>query len=88
MELSSDLADTQVEKLASLTEGIEFDSVDQYKEKVQILKESYFNGKTESKSNEVLNESVSTSAPMVNDDMMSHYVSAISKHLKSVNVKR
>ena len=88
MELSSDLADTQVEKLASLTEGIEFDSVEQYKEKVQILKESYFNSKTESKNTETLNESVSTSAPMVNDDMMSHYVSAISKHLKSVNVKR
>ena len=88
MELSAGLADTEVEKLASLTEGIEFDSVDQYKEKVQILKESYFNSKAESRSSQVLAESASTSAPMVNDDMMSHYVSSISKHLKSVNVKR
>ena len=44
IEQTSDLADTEIEKLASLAEGIEFDSVNQYKQKVAILKETYFNG--------------------------------------------
>ena len=36
------LAQTQVEKLANLAEGIEFDDVEQFRGKIQILKESYF----------------------------------------------
>lgn len=43
MEEANGLAATQVEKLAKLSEGIEFDSVDQYREKVALLRESYFN---------------------------------------------
>lgn len=46
IDQTSDLADTQVEKLASLAEGIEFDSVDQYRQKVALLKESYFGRNT------------------------------------------
>jgi hypothetical protein len=42
MEEAQGLADTQVEKLAMLAEGIEFSNVDQYRQKVAILKESYF----------------------------------------------
>lgn len=36
------LADTQVEKLRSLAEGIEFDSEEMFESKLGILKESYF----------------------------------------------
>lgn len=36
------LADTQVEKLRTLAEGIEFDSEDMFEEKLSVLKESYF----------------------------------------------
>jgi len=43
MEEANGLAATQVEKLAKLSEGIEFDSVDQYRGKVALLRESYFN---------------------------------------------
>lgn len=43
MEETSGLAATQVEKLAKLSEGLEFDTVDQYREKVALLRESYFN---------------------------------------------
>jgi len=81
MELSSDLADTEVEKLASLCESIEFSSVDQYKEKVKILKESYFNGKLPEA--ESLTEETSASVkPIINEDM-NVYVKSISKHLKA-----
>jgi hypothetical protein len=37
------LADTQVEKLRTLAEGIEFDSEEMFEEKLSVLKESYFN---------------------------------------------
>jgi len=49
-EISSGLTDTETEKLATLAEGIEFGSVDQYKDKVKLLKESYFNKKSTSNS--------------------------------------
>lgn len=43
MEVSQGLTDTEVEKLAKLSEGLEFGNVEQYTEKVKVLKESYFN---------------------------------------------
>ena len=42
MQQAQGLADTQVEKLAKLAEGIEFENVDQYTQKVALLRESYF----------------------------------------------
>lgn len=45
IEEASGLADTQVEKLARLAEGIEFADVNQYRQKVALLKESYFGSK-------------------------------------------
>lgn len=36
------LADTQVEKLRKLAEGIEADTVEQYKQKLTVVKENYF----------------------------------------------
>jgi hypothetical protein len=46
MQQTSGLTDTQIEKLAKLSEGIEFESPEQYAQKVALLKESYFNGNT------------------------------------------
>ena len=45
-QISEGLADTQKEKLATLSESVEFDSEDQYREKLETLKESYFPGKS------------------------------------------
>ena len=42
-DVSEGLTTTQKEKLASLAEGIEFESEESYKEKLETLKESYFN---------------------------------------------
>jgi len=47
IEEAAGLADTQVEKLAKLAEGIEFSGVEQYKQKVALLKESYFGSNRE-----------------------------------------
>ena len=40
--VSEGLADTQKEKLASLSESVEFESESEYREKLETLKESYF----------------------------------------------
>ena len=43
--VSEGLADTQKEKLASLSESVEFESESEYREKLVTLRESYFPGK-------------------------------------------
>jgi F0F1-type ATP synthase membrane subunit b/b' len=47
IKLSEDLAETQKEKLLSLSENIEAGSVDEFVEKVKVIKESYFKDKSE-----------------------------------------
>ena len=42
---SNGLAETQKEKLAKLAEGIDYDTVGQFAQKLQVLKESYFRSK-------------------------------------------
>ena len=41
-QVSEGLAQTQKEKLASLAESVEFESEEEYREKLEMLKESYF----------------------------------------------
>lgn len=41
-ESTHGLADTEVEKLQLLAEGIDFESIDQYRDKLSVLRESYF----------------------------------------------
>ena len=45
-EVSEGLASTQKEKLASLSESVEFESEEEYREKLETLKESYFSRTT------------------------------------------
>ena len=42
--VSDGLSDVQIDRFASLAEGIEFKSADEYQDKLQILKTSYFGG--------------------------------------------
>lgn len=41
-EIAEGLTDTQVDKLATLAEGVSFESVDEYAEKVSAIKDNYF----------------------------------------------
>ena len=81
--VSEGLADTQKEKLASLSESVEFASEESYREKLETLKESYFPSKksapTQAKS-ETLSEGVDSSAESISGSMASYLkmVSAIS----------
>jgi hypothetical protein len=68
-QISEGLATTQKEKLASLAESVEFESEEEYREKLETLKESYFSRTpaTKSESPQTLSEGVdSTPAPVTN----------------------
>ena len=45
-QVSEGLADTQKDKLASLAESVEFESEEEYREKLETLREAYFPSKT------------------------------------------
>jgi len=55
-EVSEGLALSQKEKLASLAEGVEFESEEQYREKLVTLREAYFASKPVTNSQEVISE--------------------------------
>ena len=66
-QVSEGLAVTQKEKLASLAESVEFESEEEYREKLETLKESYFSRTPTTKSDapQTLSEGVdSTPAPV------------------------
>jgi hypothetical protein len=80
-EATKDLADTDSEKISKLAEGIEFENSEQYIEKLNVLKESYF-PKTDSVTSEITEtdetiELTEEKSEVQADDSMSHYTSAI-----------
>ena len=70
-KVSEGLATTQKEKLASLSESVEFESEEQYREKLEMLKESYFSAQKTSTSTktETLSEGVDSSPEFVSGSM-------------------
>jgi hypothetical protein len=64
-DVSEGLAETQKEKLASLSESVEFESEETYREKLEVLKESYFQkAPAASSKSETLSEGVDNSEGM------------------------
>ena len=85
------LAQTQIEKLANLAEGLEYENTDQFRNKIQILKESYFgNGNTQIQSAPVsmprfapkVDILDTASEPEMINEGMDIYRKAISRHIK------
>ena len=79
-EVSEGLSSTQKEKLASLAEGVGFESEESYKEKLETLKESYFKTAPKRSDSEVLNEEAAVSETTSN--AMSAYIQALSHATK------
>ena len=77
-EACEGLVDTESEKLRSLAEGIEFENEDQYREKLDILKESYFGGGIDA----LNEEDDSSNKPIINDSLMQVYADAVGKSAK------
>jgi len=76
-EASRDLAETQVEKLASLVESIDFEDEDTFKNKVATIKESYFTKKITEAVEEI--DDVADEDTTEVSDVMAQYINAIRK---------
>ena len=75
--VSEGLADTQKDKLASLAEGVEFESEEKFTEKVKTLRESYFPANPASPAVEATDE-----APVEGEEVspaMAQYLQAINR---------
>lgn len=82
-EISEGLTETQAEKLEKLAEGIEYDTIEDYKHKVSIIKENYFGGKALTESvDEVDPIEEETAETRYVDPAVASYVEAISKSLR------
>jgi len=85
-DIAEDLTDTEADKLTSLTEGLEFVSEDDYRRKVETIKESYFTGKSSETSvtadDEEPVELDEETKPTFTDPQMANYVNAISRTKK------
>ena len=82
-QVSGGLAETQKEKLASLAESVEFESEEQYRDKLEMLKESYFSTKATPKANtETLSEGADP-APAEVTGSMAAYLKTLSSFAKN-----
>ena len=76
-EASRDLAETQVEKLKSLVEDVDFDSEESFAEKVATIKESYFAKEVTPEEQEAIVEDAD--ATVETSAAMDRYIQAIRK---------
>ena len=82
-QVSDGLADTQKEKLASLSESVEFASEEEYREKLETLKESYFpTAKAPTAKSESPSEGVDVS-PEIASGAMAGYLQTLSNLAKN-----
>ena len=81
LDVASDLADTEVEKFAELTESIEYQSEENYREKVNTLKESYF-PKASVKSDDNTTTAGTETEDLDVSDHMAAYLTAITRGQK------
>ena len=76
-QVSEGLAATQKDKLASLAEGVEFESEDQYREKLETLKESYFpSNKAPRARTETLSEGIASTPESISGSMATYLKTA------------
>ena len=79
-EVSEGLANTQVEKLGVLAEGISYDTAEDYARKLKIIRETYFPTNKPSSSTASLNEEIETDEEAVKPTgRMGAYIAAASK---------
>ena len=80
--VSEDLADTEKEKLKTLSDGVDFEDADQYKEKLEVIKENYFPTATEKQTQPITEEVETPETEEVekSDPAMERYVNALKRH--------
>jgi len=82
-EMSSDLAETEIEKFKSLTEDVDFEDEDSYKEKLETLKENYFPKQKTVVAETVDNVETGNAQDIDVSNSMTAYMSAIGRVAKS-----
>ena len=81
-ESTSDLADTEIEKFKELTQDVEFEGEDNFKEKLNTIKESYFPKVSKEASETIDNVETGPAQDIDMTDSMAAYTKAISNHGK------
>ncbi len=90
-EVAEGLTDAENEKLQSLAEGLEYDSEDQFRDKLTVLRENYFNDVSETNelANEIVGDTINESAEEVHapslDGSMKFYSDMLTR---SANVEK
>ena len=77
-EAAKGLAETQVEKLVDLSENVDFEDEESFKNKIETLKENYFKTKTQSVSEDEVEED-NNAQPAETSSSMNVYLDAIRK---------
>ena len=83
-EVSEDLADTEKEKLEKLSEGVDYEDSEQYKEKLSVIKENYFPKTTETA--QPLTEEVENSEADEEVETIDQSMAIYTKHLARHNI--
>ena len=85
VEVSEDLADTEIEKFKSLTDDVDFVDAESFRDKLNTLKESYFPKvkSTSSAGTSIDDEDGGTAQDVDTTDTMKKYMSAISRDQKA-----
>lgn len=78
-EHSGDLAETQIDKLRSLVEDVDFDDEETFSKKVKTVKESYFNSKKATSSESIVEETDGAADDTVEASSTSQYLSALKR---------
>lgn len=87
-EITEGMSVSQKEKLSVLAESLVFSSVDEFKSKLEVIKESYSGSKIQPRAEETLNEEFveddksSEKGPSTSDPMMQAYLQAVKKTVK------
>ena len=85
-DVSWDLSEAGKEKLAELAESVEFESEDSYRNKLNILKESFVSDETQEVSGEYITEEVDTPVAATAQEGMSNAMARYARAL-SMTVK-
>ncbi len=81
-ESARDLAETQVEKLKSLVEDIDFEDEETFAQKVACVKESYFNKEVKESAEAEFQDEQGGDSPVQASGSMASYLSALEKTAK------
>ena len=82
-EVTSDLADTEIEKFKSLIEDVDYSDEESYREKLGTLKESYFPKNAPVVSETIDDVDTGTAQDVSSSDSMSAYMTAIGRTVNS-----